>query len=172
MRSVSALLLIILSAALVGACGGTAPSDEDNGSSGEAGSREAPKLLITPGSPRARAGETGQRVRPPSELEITIDSCTWQAVETGGPVVLNVTFSIQNNAPESLYATYRVQNQARTTFFRPKGFEQSITIYTKESDSRTLNTDKFEVGSDDLELVIAGQRRTTDIVPLDNCTQP
>ncbi len=172
MRSVSALLLIILVVALVGACGGTAPSDEDKGASGEAESREAPKLLITPGSPRARAGETGQRVRPPSELEVTIDSCTWQPVESGGPVVLNLTFSIHNNAPESLYATYRVQNQARTTFFRPKAFEQSITIYTKESDSRTLDTDKFEVGADDLELVIAGQRRTTDIVPLDNCTQP
>lgn len=170
MRSVSALLLIILVMALVAACGGTAPSDED--SSGGADSREAPKLLITPGSPRPRAGETGQRVRPPSELEITIDSCTWQAVETGGPVELNLAFTIRNNAPESLYATYRVQDKARTTFFRPKGFDQSITIYTKESDSRTLNTNKFEVGATDLELVIAGQRRTTDTVPLENCTGP
>ena len=165
-------MLIILVAALVGACGGAAPSDGDNGASGEAETREAPKLLITPGSPRARAGETGQRVRPPSELEITIDSCTWEPMAAGGPVELNLSFTIRNNAPESLYATYRVQDKARTTFFRPKGFDQSITIYTKESDSRTLNTDKFEVGADDLELVIAGQRRTTDIVPLDNCTQP
>jgi hypothetical protein len=93
-------------------------------------------------------------------------------VETGGPVELNLAFTIRNNAPESLYATYRVQDKARTTFFRPKGFDQSITIYTKESDSRTLNTNKFEVGATDLELVIAGQRRTTDTVPLENCTGP
>ena len=82
-------------------------------------------------------------------------------------VLLNLTFTIVNNAVESLFATYRVQN-SKGSLFRPKG----ITIYTKKSDRRTLHTDKFPVGSEDLVLVIAGQRRTTDIIPLESCTTP
>jgi len=84
---------------------------------------------------------------------------------------LNLTFTIVNNAVESLFATYRVQN-SKGSLFRPKGSGSSITIYTQKSDSRTLHTDKFPSGSEDLELVIAGQRRTTDIIPLESCTTP
>ena len=77
--------------------------------------------------PRADAGETGQKVRPRSELDVTIDSCTWEPVEAGGPVELNLTFTIVNNAVESLFATYRVQN-SKGSLFRPKGSDSSITI--------------------------------------------
>ena len=171
MRGIFPILLTAAMAVLVMACGGSASPEGESASGSAANAGNAPQLQITPGQPRADAGETGERVRPPSELDITIDNCTWEPVEAGGPVELNLTFSITNNAPESLFATYRVQD-GKGNIFRPKGFDSSITIYTKESDSRTLNTDKFEAGSTDLELVIAGQRRTTDIIPLENCTQP
>ena len=171
MRGILPIVIVAVLAAMLMACGGSASSEGESASGSAASAGNAPQLQITPGKPRADAGETGERVRPPSELDITIDNCNWEPVETGGPVELNLTFSITNNAPESLFATYRVQD-GKGNIFRPKGFDSSITIYTKESDSRTLNTDKFEVGATDLELVIAGQRRTTDIVPLDNCTGP
>ena len=166
-----ALFLIVVASAFLGACGGAAAEPGSQNSAGVGAATEAPRLQITPGTPRARAGETGQRVRPPSELVVTIDSCTWESVEPGGPVELNLSFNVKNNAHESLYATYRVQNSTGT-LFRPKGFESSMTVYTGESDGRTLHTGKFEVGADDLELVIAGQRRTTDVVPLNQCSQP
>ena len=169
MRGIFPIALMIVLAVLIMACGGSSSAETE--STGSAGADSAPQLQLTPATPRADAGETGERVRPPSELDITIDNCTWEPVEAGGPVELNLTFSITNNAPESLFATYRVQD-SKGNIFRPKGFESSITIYTKESDGRTLNTDKFEVGATDLELVIAGQRRTTDIIPLENCTRP
>ena len=169
MRGIFPIALMIVLAVLIMACGGSSSAETE--STGSAGAGSAPQLQLTPATPRADAGETGERVRPPSELDITIDNCTWEPVEAGGPVELNLTFSITNNAPESLFATYRVQD-SKGNIFRPKGFESSITIYTKESDGRTLNTDKFEVGATDLELVIAGQRRTTDIIPLENCTRP
>ena len=169
MRGIFPIALMIVLAVLIMACGGSSSAETE--STGGAGAGSAPQLQLTPATPRADAGETGERVRPPSELDITIDNCTWEPVEAGGPVELNLTFSITNNAPESLFATYRVQD-SKGNIFRPKGFESSITIYTKESDGRTLNTDKFEVGATDLELVIAGQRRTTDIIPLENCTRP
>ena len=171
MRGISLVLLLTSIMTLAGACGGSSASQDEQGTGAAGGTVDAPQLGITPGTPRSRAGETGQRVRPPSELVVTIDNCTWEPVEAGGPAELNLTFTIQNNAPESLFATYRVQN-GTGSIFRPKGFDSSITIYTTESDSRTINTDKFEVGSTDLQLVIAGQRRTTDIIPLDNCTRP
>lgn len=171
MRSILTIVTVAAIAVLLAACGGSASPEGESASGSAAGAGTAPQLQITPGKPRADAGETGERVRPPSELDITIDSCTWEPVEVGGPVELNLTFTIQNNAPESLFATYRVQD-GKGNIFRPKGFDSSITIYTKESDSRILNTDKFEAGATDLELVIAGQRRTTDIIPLENCTQP
>ena len=170
MRSILPIVTVAAIAVMLMACGGSA-SPEGESNSGSASAGNAPQLQLTPATPRADAGETGERVRPPSELDVTIDSCTWEPVEAGGPVELNLTFSITNNAPESLFATYRVQD-SKGNIFRPKGFESSITIYTKESDGRTLNTDKFEVGATDLELVIAGQRRTTDIIPLENCTGP
>ena len=166
-----ALFLIIAAATFLGACGGAAAEPANQDGAGGGATPDAPRLKITPGTPRARAGETGQRVRPPSELEVTIDSCTWEPAEAGGPVELNLRFTVQNNAHESLFATYRVQNSTGT-IFRPKGFDSSMTVYTGKSDGRTLHTGKFEVGAGDLELVIAGQRRTTHIVPIDQCTQP
>ena len=171
MRGISLILLVTLIMTLAGACSSSSASQDEQSDGTAGGTVSAPQLGITPGTPRSRAGETGQRVRPPSELVVTIDNCTWEPVEAGGPVELNLTFTIQNNAPESLFSTYRVQNSTGS-IFRPKGFDSSITIYTKESDGRTLHTDKFEVGATDLELVIAGQRRTTDKIPLDNCTGP
>lgn len=171
MRGILPVVIAAAVAVMLMACGGSASPEGDSNSGSAAGAGNQPQLQLTPATPRADAGETGERVRPPSELDITIDSCTWEPVEAGGPVELNLTFSITNNAPESLFATYRVQD-SKGNIFRPKGFDSSITIYTKESDGRTLNTDKFEVGATDLELVIAGQRRTTDIIPLENCTQP
>ena len=113
------------------------------------------------------------KVRPPSELDITINSCAWEAAEAGGPVELNVSFTVLNNAQESLFATYLVRDSTNPgLFYKPSGFDSSLTVYTGETGERTLRTDKFPVGSETLQLVIAGQRRTTENVPLNQCVQP
>ena len=104
----------------------------------------------------------------PTDFDIFIDSCTWESPKSDGPLDLNLTFSIVNNAPTTLFATYRIQD-SKGNIFRPRGWGSSITIYAKESDSRTLRTNKFHVGAFDLELVIAVQRGAISVVPLGIC---
>jgi hypothetical protein len=158
---------------LVAACGGAASEADEQAGAGGAGSGAATGVQITPAKPRISGGETGQRVRPPSELDITIDSCTWEPSEAGGPVELNVSFTVVNNAPENLFATFLIRDQINPgLFYKPPGSKSALSVVTGETDSRTFNTGKFQVGSETLNLVIAGQRRTTENIPLDNCTQP
>ena len=172
-RIVSLPVFVGIFAVFVAACGGAASGPNEQESAGAGTSGVAGGVQITPAAPRITAGETGQRVRPPSELDITIDSCTWAPSEPGGPVELNVSFTVVNDAPESLFATFLIRDQINPgLFYKPPGSKSALTVYTKETDSRTFHTDKFPVGSETLNLVIAGQRRTTENIPLDNCTQP
>lgn len=155
------------------ACGGTGSGPNEQEGAGAGTSGVAGGVQITPAKPRIAAGETGQRVRPPSELDITIESCTWEPSEAGGPIELNVSFTVVNNAPESLFATFLIRDQIDPgLFYKPPGSKSALTAYTGEMESRTFHTGKFPVGSETLNLVIAGQRRTTENIPLDNCTQP
>ena len=162
----------ILSVSLAACSGSASDANEQQGAGGVV-SGAAGAVQITPAAPRLTAGETGQRVRPPSELDITIQSCTWEPSEPGGPVELNVSFTVVNNAPESLFATFLIRDQIDPgPFYKPPESKSALTVYTVESDNRTFHTGKFPVGSETLNLVIAGQRRTTENIPLDNCTQP
>ena len=155
------------------ACGGTASGPNEQESAVAESSGGAGAVQITPAKPRITAGETGQRVRPPSELDITIDSCTWEPSEPGGPMELNVSFTVVNNAPENLFATFLIRDQIDPgLFYKPPGSKSALSVNTKETANRTFHTDKFPVGSETLNLVIAGQRRTTENIPLENCTQP
>lgn len=174
MRGIALLPIFAAIVVMFGvACGGagSGPDEQDNSGAGTAGAAGA--VQITPAKPRISGGETGQRVRPPSELNITIDSCTWQPSEAGGPVELNVSFTVVNNAPENLFATFLIRDQINPgLFYKPPGSKSALSVNTGEMDSRTFSTGKFPAGSETLNLVIAGQRRTTENIPLDNCTQP
>ncbi len=174
MRGIVLLPVIAaISVVLAVACSGAASEADEQVGAGGANSGVAPGVQITPAKPRIAAGETGQRVRPPSELDITIESCTWEPSEAGGPIELNVSFTVVNNAPESLFATFLIRDQIDPgLFYKPPGSKSALTAYTGETESRTFHTGKFPVGSETLNLVIAGQRRTTENIPLDNCTQP
>ena len=143
-----------ISVMLVAACGGAASEADEQAGAGGAAAGVAAGVQITPAKPRLAAGETGQRVRPPSELDITIDSCTWQPSEPGGPVELNVSFTVVNNAPESLFATFLIRDQINPgLFYKPPGSKSALTVYTKETESRTFHTAKFPIGSETLNLV-------------------
>ncbi len=174
MKGIALLPVIVgITAVLIVACGGAAEGPNEQAGS-EGGTPEAAGAVqITPAAPRIAAGETGQRVRPASQLDITIDSCTWEPSEAGGPVELNVSFTVTNNAPENLFATFLIRDQINPgLFYKPPGSKSALSVDTTETDSRTFHTGKFPVGSETLNLVIAGQRRTTENIPLDNCTQP
>ena len=174
MRGMALLpVLVAIAVMFVAGCGGAASEADEQSGAGGAGSGVAPGVQITPAKPRISGGETGQRVRPPSQLGITIDSCTWEPSEAGGPVELNVSFTVVNNAPENLFATFLIRDQINPgLFYKPPGSKSALLVNTGEKDSRKFSTGKFPVGSETLNLVIAGQRRTTENIPLDNCTQP
>lgn len=171
MRGIALLLVLIgLAAVSFGACGGAA--SETNQTDGAAVPVPG-GVQITPAKPRISGGETGQRVRPDSQLDITIDSCLWEPVEPGGPVGIKVSFTVTNNAPENLFATFLIRDQIDPgLFYKPPGSGSALLVETKKTDSRTFFTDKFPVGSETLNLVIAGQRRTTDNIALGNCIKP
>ena len=169
-RTAWLLVFAGIAVASLTACGG---ASSDTKQEEGAAAPVAGGVQITPAAPRASGGETGQRVRPPSELDITIDSCTWEPEEPGGPIGLKVSFTVVNNAPENLFATFLIRDQINPgLFYKPPGSKSALPVETKQTDSRSLFTDKFPVGSETLNLVIAGQRRTTENIPLENCTQP
>jgi hypothetical protein len=162
-----ALMSVVASTALMfaAACGGSA--------SGTAATPTA-DADATPGV-RAGAGLSGfgGGERAPLGMVITIDSCTWEPREAGGPVQLNVAFSVLNLESVQRYARYRVQNSTGT-IFRDTGSrsDSSITVKGGDTVSRTFHTTKFPVGSQDLSLVFTDAGRKSLTVPLDQCTQP
>ena len=104
-------------------------------------------------------------------MEVTIDSCTWAANEAGGPVELNVDFTVVRLGPESLFATYRVEDTNSSLIYKPLGSKANLTAYPDAPAVESLSTSRFEVGSTGLELVISGQRRKTVRFPQDPCTE-
>lgn len=173
----TALTILLASTALIfaAACGSSAPG---------AAATPTQDVNATPGVqqggnlPKAReqvyqftTGRVGDRAA--FGRVVTIDSCTWEPREAGGPVQLNVAFSVLNLESVQRYARYRVQNSTGT-IFRDTGSrsDSSITVKGGDTVSRTFHTTKFPVGSQDLSLVFTDAGRKSLTVPLDQCTQP
>lgn len=167
------LALAAVAAIFVVACGSSASPIDGNGGAGEGGAAAAEPTAIGRGSGLDRPALQRAVVDEPPDMEVTIDSCTWEPTEAGGPVELNVTFTVVRLGPESLFATYRVADKNNTSLvYKPPGSKANLTAYPDAPAVESLNTTKFEVGSQNLELIISGQRRKTVSFPLDNCTQP
>ena len=174
MRRMAMLLApAAFAAVFVVACGSSAAPSSEEGGAGVGATIAAKPTVIARGSGLDRPALQRAVVDEPPDMEVTIDSCTWEANEAGGPVELNVTFSVLRLGPESLFATFRVHDKNNTSLlYRPTGFDSGLTAGPGETTTKSLHTSKFPVGSPDLELVISGQRRKTVTFPLDNCTQP
>ena len=170
MRRMARLLaLAALAGALAVACGtGASPSD-----GGDVAAGDATPTPIARGSGLDRPALQRAVVDEPPDMEVTIDSCTWEPSEAGGPVELNVTFTVVRLGTESLFATYRVADINNPSLvYKPPGSKANLTAYPDAPATESLTTGKFPVGSPDLELIISGQRRKTVRFPLDTCTQP
>ena len=125
----------------------------------------------TPGV-REGAGQTALgRGRSPSGLDITITACAWEPGEAGGSSDLSVTFSVRNEENVLRFASFRIQNSSGITF-RPPGTASSISVSARGTAERSLRTDKFPARSEDLVLVVSDARRTSESIPLDQCTKP
>lgn len=157
--------MLLASTALLfaAACGGSA-----------AGTAATPTLdaNVTPGV-RAGAGLSGfgGAERAPLGMMITIDSCIWEPEEEGGPIQLNLAFTLLNEGSVQRFIRFRVQDTSGT-IDRGKGANLGITVNPGETGSRTFRTAKFPVGAQDLTLILSDFGRQSQTVPLDQCTQP
>ena len=171
------LLSAAVAALLVVACGNSSPAvPEDASNTPSAGAVDGTPTL----TPRSETGGLGQVMRPSTPGEVVagiIDSCTWEPPESGGPVELNLSFTIVNNSKKSVWTTFRVQDSSGT-MYRPGGTASEVTVNVGEMGSRTIHTDKFPVGAEDLQLIISARqlgerhRRVKETVPLGQCAQP
>ena len=172
--SVVWILVVLLAAA----CGGTAPAAEPVAEATQAPATEAASGGGT--EARSETGGLGQmleKAKTGEVVEAVIDSCTWGPEEAGGPVGLNMTFSVVNNSKKQAWTTFRVMNSTGT-MYRPGGTGSELTVNIGEKGSKTIFTDKYDVGSDDLTLIVSARqlgethRVVKEEIPLDNCTGP
>ncbi len=155
-------------------CGSSSLSaPKDASDSGSPGAVDA-----TP-TPRSETGGIGQILResPPKEVvEGIIDSCTWEPGAVGGPVELNLSFTVVNNSKQEVWTTFRLQNSSGT-MYRPGGRASEISVNVGGRESRTIHTAKFPLGAEDVDLIVSArqlgksQRVIKEVIPLDQCTQ-
>ena len=168
-------ILVVL---LVAACGGTAPA-----AAPVAEATQAPAAEAASGSSTEARSETGgmgqvlEKAKAGEVVSAVIDSCTWEPADAGGPVGLNLTFSVVNNSKKQAWTTFRVMNSTGT-MYRPGGTGSELTVNVGETGTKTIFTDKYDVGSDDLTLIVSARqlgemhRVVKEELPLDNCAQP
>ena len=163
MRGFIILLLGVATSLMVG-CGSASPGVTDV---------EATPTL------RSETGGIGQILHdaaPGAVVAGIIDSCTWEATAAGGPVELNVSFTVANKSKQDVWTTFRIQDSSGT-MYRPAGRASEISVDVGAKESRSIHTGKFEVGAQDVDLIISArqlgqtQRVIKEIVPLDQCTQ-
>lgn len=175
MWGISMLLLrLAVAATFAVGCGSSSPSvPGDAGSSGSPGAVDPTPTL------RSETGGIGQILHdaaPKEVVEGIIDSCTWEPSAAGGPVELNLSFTVVNNSKQAVWTTFRMQNSSGT-MYRPAGRASEISVDVGGRESRTIHTGKFPVGAEDVELIISArqlgkvQRVLKEVVPLDQCTQ-
>ena len=179
MKAATAFSVVwILVVLLAAACGGTAPAAAPAAEATQPPAAEA----ASGGSPEARSetggvGQVLEKAKAGEVVSAVIDSCTWEPAEAGGPVGLNLTFSVVNNSKKQAWTTFRIMNSTGT-MYRPGGTGSELTVDVGETGSKAIFTDKYDVGSDDLTLIVSARqlgethRVVKEEVPLDNCTQP
>ena len=122
-----------------------------------------------------RTGQTAMGIERDLEgIDIRIDECAWSQPDGGGDPEINVTFTLNNSSGEQLFTTYRLQNSSGT-IYKKAGVGGDLTVNNGEPGARTLTTDKFDVGSEDIDLVVSIERfqdRTHETVPVGQCTGP
>ena len=165
MRVAPTILLTMVLLVLIACGGGAAPEDPS-------------QETATTGPTAAADLETGQTAlgigREVEGVEITIDQCVWSQPDGGGDQEINVTFSLNNDSGEQLFTTYRLQNSSGT-IYKKAGVGGDLTVNDGESGSRTLTTDKFPAGSEDIDLIVSIERfqdRTHETVPVGQCAGP
>ena len=167
MGAVAAMLLV--------ACGGSAPAASDATKGSEASASTEVGAMA-----RSETGGLGQIMEKAQSGEIVsvvIDDCSWGPPKGGGADGLNLTFSVINNSKKIAWTTFRVMN-ASGTMYRPGGTGSELTVQIGETSSKTIHTDKFDLGAGDLKLIVSSRqlgerhRVVKEEVPLDNCIQP
>ena len=168
------LIQLALAAAFLVGCGSSSPSvaevTSDSVTPGALDATPTPRSFTESGRPihNAAAGVS---------IEGIIDSCTWEPRASGGPVELNLSFSVVNKTKEEVTTTFRIQDGSGA-MYRPAGRGNEIGLEAGATDSRTIHTGKFPVGAEDVDLIISamisgGQlRRVKEVIPLDGCTPP
>ena len=84
---------------------------------------------------------------------------------------MNVAISVINTSEEAVFVSFLVRDSSGD-FYKPPESDSSITVYPGEAGSHVLQTDKFPVGADDLELVVSGFLYPSLTIPLEQCTHP
>lgn len=152
---------------ITAACGSSAP--------GTATTTLTVDVNATPGAPATSAFTASGKLRLPFEMVVTIDSCTWKPEEAGGPVGLNLAFTVfyDPNSPgrPEVFTSFRVQNTTGS-IYKPRESQSTATLSKGETVSRNFHTAKFPVESQDLALVISPDGRLHGTFPLDQCTEP
>ena len=165
MRPLFHLLALVAVIMLLAACGGAAATTP---------AEEVPTPTPTSDNPTG-AGQTAFGIgRELEGVDITIDECAWTQPDGGGDPELNVAFTLDNASGELLFVTYRLQNSSGT-IYKQAGAAGDLTVTDKESGSRTMSTDKFDVGSTDIDLIVSIERfqdRTHETIPLGECSGP
>ncbi len=165
MRPLFHLLTSVAVIMLLAACGGVAATTP---------AEESPTPTPTSDNPTG-AGQTAFGIgRELEGVDIAIDECAWTQPDGGGDPELNVTFTLDNASGELLFVTYRLQNSSGT-IYKQAGAAGDLTVTDKESGSRTMSTDKFDVGSTDIDLIVSIERfqdRTHETIPLGECSGP
>ena len=164
-----------VAAVLFVACGGSAPAASD-ATTGP----EAPVSTEVGAVARSETGGLGQvmeKAKSGEIVSVVIDQCSWGPPEGGGTDGLNLTFSVINNSKKIAWTTFRVMNSSGA-MYRPGGTGSELTVQIGETGSKSIHTDKFDLGAGDLKLIVSSRqlgerhRVVKEEVPLDNCTQP
>ena len=172
--SVMSIRLVAMTCAIafVLACGAGDAQLNPGGDAADAVTTTAPQTAGSTPGVREGAGQTTLgRGRAPSGLDITITGCAWEPGEAGASGELSVTFSVRNEENVLRFASFRVQNSSGT-IYRPSGTASSISVSARGTAERSLHTDKFPAGSEDLVLVVSDARRDSESFPLGQCTTP
>ena len=155
--------------AFVLACGAGDPQPNPGGDGAGSVPAATPNTAGSTPGVREGAGQTALgRGRSPSGLDITITACAWEVWASGE---LSVTFSVRNEENVQRFASFRVQNSSGI-IYRPPATASSIFVSARGKVERSLRTDKFPGGSEDLVLIVSDARRTSESFPLDQCTNP
>ena len=104
-------------------------------------------------------------------VDIAVDECAWTQPDGGGDPELNVTFTLDNDSRRA--AIHHLQAPEQFRDYYRAGAAGDLTVNDKDSGTRTMSTDKFDVGSTDIDLIVSIERfqdRTHETISLEKCS--